>query len=137
MPINYSEYPDNWKTEIRPFVLKRANNCCEGCGVENYSIIKREKNGLFRVICKEEHDMILSKVKYSGYTMSGAIKKLGFTKIVLTIAHLDHDKFNKDVNLDRLRAWCQKCHLGYDMKHHVENRKYSVNHKNNNYKFDF
>lgn len=135
-PIDYSLYPPNWLSEIRPAVLKRANNCCEWCGVENLAIIKREKDGTFRKICPEEHDMIHAKVKYSGYTKSGAMKKLGFTKIILTIAHLDHDKDNHDVDLERLKALCQKCHLGYDLKNHIANRKYGRNHKENNLKLD-
>lgn len=31
MPIDYNKYPPNWKTEIRPAVLKRADNKCECC----------------------------------------------------------------------------------------------------------
>ena len=34
MPIDYKKYPKNWKSEIRPSILKRANNCCEFCGVK-------------------------------------------------------------------------------------------------------
>lgn len=136
MPINYSEYPPNWKNEIRPAVLKRAKDCCEKCRVQNYSVIKREKNGTFRLINQVEWDMVYSKIKHSQYTMSGALKKLGFTKIILTIAHLDHDKLNHDVSLDRLLALCQKCHLKLDLKHHQENRKYGRNHKKNNFKLE-
>lgn len=136
MPVDYSKYPKNWFSEIRPAVLARANNLCEWCGVENYAIIKREKDGTFRCLYHEEHDMIHAKVKYSGYTKPGAMKKLGFTKIILTIAHLDHDKDNHEVDLERLKALCQKCHLGYDMKNHVANRKYGRNHKENNLKLD-
>jgi hypothetical protein len=29
MPINYKEYPANWKTEIRPSILERAGHKCE------------------------------------------------------------------------------------------------------------
>lgn len=36
MPIDYSDYPSNWKTEIRPAILNRANNRCEICGAKNY-----------------------------------------------------------------------------------------------------
>lgn len=100
MPINYKEYPENWLTEIRPAVLKRANDCCEFCGIANYTI---KENG---------------------------------TKVVLTIAHLDHDKFNHDVDLDRLKALCQKCHLQYDLPRHIANRKYGRNHDRNNYKLN-
>lgn len=38
MPIDYKKYPANWKTEIRPRILERAQNRCELCGVENYTI---------------------------------------------------------------------------------------------------
>lgn len=138
MPIDYSKYPPNWKNEIRPAILKRANNCCEFCGVENYAIIIRDKkNNTFRNICGEEYDMINSKMKNNGYSYRGALKKLGFTKIVLTIAHLDHDKENHEVDLDRLKALCQKCHLQYDIKHHTYNRLYGRNHKKNQTELNF
>lgn len=34
------------------------------------------------------------------------------SRVVLTIAHLDHDPASADP--ERLRAWCQKCHNSYD-----------------------
>jgi hypothetical protein len=58
------------------------------------------------------------------------------TKIVLTIAHLDHDKINHEVKLERLAALCQKCHLGHDINHHTNNRKYGRNHGTNNLKLE-
>jgi hypothetical protein len=49
------------------------------------------------------------------------------SKVVLTVAHVDHDKTN---NLfSNLAALCQKCHLGHDIKQHVDNRKYGRNWK--------
>ncbi|WP_296700709.1 hypothetical protein [Thiocapsa sp. UBA6158] len=62
MPVNWSLYPANWKTEIRPAILERAGNCCEGspaypeCRAANH----------------EPHPVTGSRV-------------------VLTIAHLNHD----------------------------------------------
>ena len=38
------------------------------------------------------------------------------TRVVLTIAHLDHTPENCD--MDNLRALCQKCHLNYDKEIH-------------------
>lgn len=41
-PENRARYPSNWKTEIRPRILARADNRCEGspdfpdCRAENY-----------------------------------------------------------------------------------------------------
>ena len=43
MAIAYKKYPSNWKTEIRPRILKRADNKCEICGVENHVFIRRNK----------------------------------------------------------------------------------------------
>jgi hypothetical protein len=131
MPIDYKEYPANWKTEIRPAVLLRAKNRCEECGIMNHAVVKRMKNGNWRTPSAQEWDMIHSKIRYSHYNMSGSLKFHGFTKIVLTIAHLDHDKLNHDVPLERLAALCQRCHLLHDLKHHVNNRKYGRNHKGN------
>jgi 5-methylcytosine-specific restriction endonuclease McrA len=48
------------------------------------------------------------------------------TKVVLTIAHLDHDNDNHDVTDDRLAALCQRCHLRYDLHRHVAKRKYGT-----------
>lgn len=39
--------------------------------------------------------------------------------VVLTVGHLDHEPANCDD--DNLRAWCQRCHLTYDAKHHAAN----------------
>lgn len=126
MPIDYSEYPPNWKTEIRPAVLKRANNCCEECDVPNYAIIWRPIKG--------KSDWELAPEGHEADAM--ALDGIKFSKIILTIAHLDHDKLNHDVALDRLKALCQRCHLVYDKNHHVANRKYGRNHKTNNFKLD-
>ena len=83
-PENRCRYPSNWK-EIRADILKRAENRCEFCGIENYAI---RENG---------------------------------SKVVLTIAHLDHTPENCDYG--NLRALCQKCHNRYDAKHRAETRR--------------
>lgn len=101
MPIDYSKYPKNWKTEIRPRILKRANNCCEECGIENYSIqLSYKENGKINWINPIFEDLIINPYKE--------------VKVILTIAHLDHDETNHNVTDDRLKAMCQLCHLRYD-----------------------
>ena len=86
-PENRKRYPANWK-DIRKDILKRADNKCEFCGIENYAI---RENG---------------------------------SKVVLTIAHLDHTPENCDYS--NLRALCQKCHNRYDAKHRAETRRKAV-----------
>ena len=90
MPIDYSKYPPNWRSEIRPRILARAGNCCEFCGVPNGGMGRRLKDGTWE------------------------LSPFGPTRIVLTIAHLDHDPENHEVKDDRLAALCQYCHLRYD-----------------------
>lgn len=50
--------------------------------------------------------------------------------VVLTIAHLDHTPEN--CADDNLRAWCQRCHLAYDAKHHAANAKATRRRRLNN-----
>lgn len=126
MPIDYKEYPSNWKTEIRPAILERANNCCEFCGVENGRLIHRYGKK------QDEWRYWPEGMESEAWTSDG----LKSVKICLTIAHLDHDKLNHDIDLSRLAALCQKCHLQYDIIHHIANRKYGRNHKTNNLKLE-
>lgn len=89
-PENKARYPKNWSTEIRPAILERAGHKCEGS--PDYP-----------------------ECRIDNYS----INKKG-SKVVLTIAHLDHTPEN--CNFDNLRAWCQRCHLNYDKEHHAETR---------------
>lgn len=89
-PENRKYYGREWKTKVRPAILDRAGNVCEGspaypdCRAANY----------------ESHPVTGSRV-------------------ILTIAHLDHDPTNNDHG--NLRAWCQRCHNTYDAKHRAAN----------------
>ncbi len=123
MPIDYSEYPPNWHSEIRPAVLERANNCCEFCSTPNYKVG-------FWVYTKgkEQPDFVSADVVAADiYNMGVPLEKKPL-KIILTIAHLDHDKTNHEVKLERLRALCQRCHLNYDRVRH------RLNFRNNRWK---
>lgn len=122
MPIDYKRYPPNWKTEIRPAVLERAQCLCEWCGAVNGSMEWRGKKkikGRFITsrYTSKEHAIADGCMSCIEHTKSGRRDtRIYQTKIVLTIAHLDHDETNWDVQLDRLAALCQLCHLKYDAK---------------------
>lgn len=115
-PIDYKRYPPTWKTEIVPSVLKRANNCCENCGLKNgqrvYSIKLCVKDSEGRYKQRSVWFTNFSDIKRE----SQGEKIVISVKVVLTIAHLDHDEENWNVSLDRLMAMCQMCHLRYDAK---------------------
>ncbi len=103
MPIDYKEYHPKWKL-IRRLIMKRANDCCEG-------------TPRFPYCRRENHSVKVTKTKYFRST----------TRIILTIAHLDHDKKNNRFN--NLKALCQRCHLDYDLGRHIDNRKYGRKHR--------
>lgn len=123
MPIDYKKYPPNWKSEIRPAILLRANQKCEQCNVPNYSYILRGTiNG---IECYQLEDGALFRADNSehiGYTYVGDVHPSNkFIKVVLTISHIDHDINNNDHK--NLKALCQKCHLNHDKEHHAATRR--------------
>jgi len=139
--IDYKKYPKDWKTRIRPDILKRAGNKCEMCGVANYEYGYRDKLGRFY-----SSDLCYSKLEDTGYDyfdtgneLDHCWKKDGNPtqpiKIVLTIAHLDHDINNNDYG--NLKALCQRCHLNYDKEHHKKNSNTTRRNKKNNYEISF
>jgi len=116
MPIDYKKYPPEWK-KIRERILKRAGNCCERCGVKNKSILWSVKfKSLGRWLPSKWHTIWVSSYADAiRITFAFRVTDIKDIKVVLTIAHLDHDEENWDVKDDRLAAWCQFCHLNYDL----------------------
>jgi len=112
MPIDYKKYPKDWK-QIRDRILERAENKCECCGLKNY-----EKVHSFKVNGKTTWQKL--DIHWSYFE---GIKPV---KVVLTIAHLDHDETNHKVADDRLKAMCQLCHLRYDAEEKKRRRKLKV-----------
>lgn len=123
LPENKKRYPANWKTEIRPRILERANHCCENCGVPDKSLLVYRNNKLDDIVKPTDFVYDLHK-NDGGKTWTtyedGKLVRYRLALVVLTIAHLDHTPEN--CNDDNLRAWCQKCHNSYDAKHRAETR---------------
>lgn len=93
-PCQKARYPKDWKA-ISLEVRERAGWRCEG------------SPGFYpdcRAANAEPHPVTGSKV-------------------VLTVAHLDHQPENvgEPGNRPNLMAMCQRCHLTYDAKHHAHN----------------
>ncbi len=89
-PERRALYPKDWKA-ISLAIRERAGQRCEGSpGIYPDC---RAANG-------EPHPVTGSKV-------------------VLTVAHLDHDETSSDPA--NLMAMCQRCHLTYDRHHHARN----------------
>lgn len=98
MPVDYSKYPADWK-DISLSIRKRSGGQCEcqgECGLHKTNPGPRR--------CCERN---------------GEPAKWAKGKIVLTVAHLNHDPM--DCRPDNLKAMCQRCHLRYDAPHHAAN----------------
>jgi 5-methylcytosine-specific restriction endonuclease McrA len=113
MPCDYLKYPKDWKN-IRDKILTRSNHTCEECGVKNYSIGARDREGNWY-----DEDRIQNMNSGMGLQLFGDFPKM--IKIVLTIAHKDHNIQNNDES--NLASWCQKCHLKHDQALHIENSR--------------
>jgi 5-methylcytosine-specific restriction endonuclease McrA len=118
MPIrkeNRDRYPKDWPA-ISARVRKRARNRCEECGVKNYAIGARAPDGTFLKNRPRGEKMLGLDWPPPGedawFKWKGEDMMLRVVRIVLTVAHLDHQPENcADENL---RAWCQRCHNRYD-----------------------
>lgn len=124
MPIDYKKYPLNWLKEIRPRIMQRANNTCEcdGCDFKHLEEVwavryRGRTTGWFRDFDEANSQPKTFECKRNKKT--GKVETIPNpkkVKVILTIAHLDHDETNHEVTDDRLKAMCQICHLRYDAK---------------------
>ncbi len=109
MPIDYSKYPANWLSEIRPRILERENNCCKFCGVENRLLGWRVPSGAFYTVVQFAEGHIPPADETA---LADIVAKKKAYKIVLTVAHLDHKLIDHEDS--NLAALCQRCHLNHD-----------------------
>lgn len=86
-PENKARYPKDWKTISERIRFDRAKNQCE---------------------------RIIDGTRCAA--MNGQAHPITGSKVVLTVAHLDHTPEHCDD--DNLMAMCQRCHLRYDQHHH-------------------
>lgn len=89
-PERRALYPKDWK-RISLSIRERAGWWCEG------------SPGVFPD-CR---------------AVNGAPHPVTGSRVVLTVAHLDHDETSSDPA--NLKAMCQRCHLTYDARHHQAN----------------
>jgi len=95
MPIDMRNYPENWKEISLSIRHDRAGGQCEcmgECGINHSGR------------CEEMDHQPAQQFR---------------GRVILTVAHLDHDTHNNDPA--NLRAMCQRCHLRYDLAHHRHN----------------
>lgn len=109
--------------------MERANNCCESCEVANGDYGYRDKDGNFYSWQAIEDALEKNGYDVFDHELKNCLDKDGRAKraikIVLTIAHLDHDITNNDYA--NLKALCQRCHLHLDLHQHQRNARETRN----------
>lgn len=121
MTFHAERYPKDWKA-IRARILARAGNACEQCRAPNGVTIVRGEDaaalGTYMledgVVHDEDTGAVLGRARGSEYEGR-------WVKVVLTIAHLDHDESNNDES--NLRALCQLHHLRHDAADNARRRR--------------
>lgn len=114
-PENKNRYPKDWQT-ISARIRARAGNKCEDCGVANYELGGRLKDGTWLRAHPTGTDGIRTTWPQPGeWSWCGDAEPahLRIVRIVLTVAHLNHQP--EDCRDENLKAWCQRCHNRYDM----------------------
>lgn len=130
-PENRKRYPKDWPA-ISTAIKNRANNCCEHCGIRQYSVVYWEDGRYHRLAGNGPCDAAGLGGVWPSYAPISYREACEFRNsanewrepfdpkfivIVLTVAHLDHHPENCDPA--NLKALCQRCHLRYDQQHHA------------------
>ena len=118
MTFKANEYHPDWKSISRQ-IREQAGNACEFCGVPNGAVGARDRSGRWHDL-----DMIDGMNSDVGYSLFGDDYPRIIT-IVLTTAHLCWETCanKKCIDPTHLRSLCQRCHLNYDRKHHLDVQK--------------
>jgi 5-methylcytosine-specific restriction endonuclease McrA len=126
-PENRDRYPKDWPA-ISQRVRREAGYKCEWCGVQNHQLGARSPTGLWLPAqpvgtnCGrtpsgldwplEGDEGWCSLIMPNGDEIT---MRLRIVRIVLTVAHLDHQPEN--CAPENLKALCQRCHNRYDARH--------------------
>lgn len=128
-------YPPYWKQFSEYIRFERAKNKCERCGAANGAIVERgylDDDRQFPVWSANGNDAYHAATgEYLGCFRFTGLKLNRYSKIVLTVAHLDNRSgvcqckrfFGfKCARPDHVLALCQSCHLSLDREKHLAAR---------------
>jgi hypothetical protein len=119
MPMDQTKYPANWR-EVSRAIRERAGQRCEctgECGDEHTGQRCNAPNG--ETIRRDDRQPARWSLHGGCSLCLGGDPECRPVKVVLTVAHLDHDPSHADPA--RLRALCQRCHLRLDRHQHAAN----------------
>jgi hypothetical protein len=116
MPMEFDRYPDNWKS-ISLEIKRNAEWHCEKCG-KPCRMANETVDDFAKRLPEKWHPKLFSEV-WDNETGEYAIVPMYPGRFCLTVAHLDQDPSNNELN--NLKAMCSPCHLRYDHPHITAN----------------
>lgn len=123
MPVDWSAYPKNWKSEIVPRILRRDRYQCTTCQLPQYGVGVRLPDGSF--LLSER-----GKTHAEGRAYVAALQDYFGVEaivIVLAVSHECHDPKCSDER--HLFSRCDYCHLRFDQEHHGKNTRKTLRRK--------
>lgn len=129
-------YGAAWR-RIRRQILERAGHCCERCGKPDRATVYVLSRGVWydealqRWRAPGDACVLLAPPEERGVTVlnglsidlkdemayaPGVVRDVRRLFVVVCVAHLNHTP--GDDRPDNLAAWCQYCHLIYDLQQH-------------------
>jgi hypothetical protein len=120
-PQNRKLYPPGWPA-ISLRIRERAGQRCEKCAAPNGKMIARGEGtdaGTYMLEDGAVHDE--STGEQRGCARGSEYLVGRFVRIVLTVAHMNHDP--QDNSEGNLRALCQLCHNRHDAQHRARNAR--------------
>lgn len=134
MTFRAERYAPNWR-EIRAMIIARAGERCEctgqcghkhsdgRCGVPNRARINRGIDFPWRWM-REDDRFDLLESDYVSLAEEAYQYSDDAIRVVLTVAHIDHDESNNDPA--NLLAMCQFCHLSMDREDNARRRRENI-----------
>jgi hypothetical protein len=113
-------YGSDWAELSHRIRFDRARGRCEACGRPHGRIILVLPGGRWMDPAGDAVWRAASGVPIPDPPVAD-LWRLRLLRVVLTTAHLDHNPANRDDA--NLAAWCQRCHLAWDLEHHLANRR--------------
>lgn len=114
-PENRDRYPADWPA-ISARIRAREGNACKWCDVHNHELGGRDATGRWHAAEPTgDNGLRLQWPREGDEAWCVGGHWLRIVRIVLTVAHLDHQPEN--CADDNLAALCQRCHNRYDAAH--------------------
>lgn len=132
MPMQPDRYPPDWPERAQR-IKERDGWTCRHCGARHDELGAHDDTGHWWAEDQLQADPAMVELLFG----TVVVQTVQMKRVVVTVAHLDHDETNWLVSDDRLLTLCAACHLRYDADDNARRRKYGRNYRDNQLNLGF